>query len=139
VGSGSRTRRAGPWTAGPRPGSGASGGGPFAIAGRRASWSPRTRARPVTPSGGLPGRRTRGRRDGRSDRRTGPRPDEVPGRLAMWRATIRGLLAHKLRLGLTALAIVLGVAFVAGTFILTDTMGRAFGNLFAPGKPGVAV
>jgi putative ABC transport system permease protein len=57
----------------------------------------------------------------------------------MWRATIKGLLAHKLRLGLTALAIVLGVAFVAGTFILTDTMGRAFDNLFATVNQGVAV
>ena len=33
----------------------------------------------------------------------------------MWRATIKGLLAHKLRLGLTALGVVLGVGFVAGT------------------------
>src|SRR5947207_7052269 len=57
----------------------------------------------------------------------------------MWRATIKGLLAHKLRLGLTALAIVLGVAFVAGTFILTDTMGRAFDNLLATVNQGVAV
>ena len=57
----------------------------------------------------------------------------------MWRATIKGLFAHKLRLGLTALAIVLGVAFVAGTFILTDTMGRAFDNLFATVNQGVAV
>src|SRR5438105_5427318 len=57
----------------------------------------------------------------------------------MWRATIKGLLAHKLRLGLTALAVVLGVAFVAGTFILTDTMGRAFDNLFATVNKGVAV
>ncbi len=57
----------------------------------------------------------------------------------MWRATIKGLLAHKVRLALTALAIVLGVAFVAGTFILTDTMGRAFDDLFATVNKGVAV
>jgi putative ABC transport system permease protein len=57
----------------------------------------------------------------------------------MWRATIKGLLAHKVRLGLTALAIVLGVAFVAGTFILTDTMGKAFDDLFATVNKGVAV
>ena len=30
----------------------------------------------------------------------------------MWRATLRGLLAHKLRLVLSGLAIVLGVAFI---------------------------
>jgi putative ABC transport system permease protein len=57
----------------------------------------------------------------------------------MWRATIKGLLAHKMRLGRTALAIVMGVAFVAGTFILTDTMGRAFDDLFATVNKGVAV
>jgi putative ABC transport system permease protein len=57
----------------------------------------------------------------------------------MWRATIKGLLAHKVRLGLTALAIVLGVAFVSGTYILTDTMGKAFDNLFQEINKGVAV
>src|SRR5918912_1285327 len=57
----------------------------------------------------------------------------------MWRATVKGLLAHKMRLGRTALAIVMGVAFVAGTFILTDTMGRAFDDLFATVNKGVAV
>src|SRR5438128_564732 len=57
----------------------------------------------------------------------------------MWRATIKGLLAHKVRLSLTALAIVLGVAFVAGTFMLTDTMNRAFDDLFRTVNQGVAV
>src|SRR6058998_3232739 len=57
----------------------------------------------------------------------------------MWRATIKGLLAHKLRLGLTALAIVLGVGFVSGSYILTDTMNRAFDNLFSGIEKGVAV
>ena len=36
--------------------------------------------------------------------------------------TLRGILAHKLRLLLTALAVMLGVAFMAGTLVLTDTM-----------------
>ena len=49
----------------------------------------------------------------------------------MRRVMIKGLLAHKLRLGLTALSVVLGVAFVAGTFVLTDTLGATFDNLFA--------
>jgi putative ABC transport system permease protein len=40
----------------------------------------------------------------------------------MWHATWKGLLAHKFRLALTAVAIVIGVAFVSGTFILTDTL-----------------
>jgi putative ABC transport system permease protein len=57
----------------------------------------------------------------------------------VWRATFKGLLAHKLRLGLTALAIVLGVGFVSGSYILTDTMNRAFDNLFSGLEKGVAV
>src|SRR5256885_1901841 len=57
----------------------------------------------------------------------------------MWRATLRGLVAHKLRLGLTALAVVLGVAFVAGTFVLTDTIDHTFDNLFAQVNKGVEV
>ena len=48
----------------------------------------------------------------------------------MWRATVKGVLAHKLRLGLTALAIVLGVMFVSGTLILTDTLHATFDSLF---------
>jgi putative ABC transport system permease protein len=38
------------------------------------------------------------------------------------RVTLKGLLARKLRLALTSLAIVLGVGMVCGTFILTDTV-----------------
>jgi putative ABC transport system permease protein len=48
----------------------------------------------------------------------------------MVRATLKGLLAHKLRLALTALAIVLGVMFVSGTFVLTDTLHNTFTTLF---------
>ena len=44
--------------------------------------------------------------------------------------TIKGLLAHKLRLALTALAIVLGVTFISGTFVLTDTLNNTFTVLF---------
>ena len=40
----------------------------------------------------------------------------------MWRATIKGVLARKVRLALTALAVVLGVTFVSGTYVLTDTL-----------------
>jgi len=46
-------------------------------------------------------------------------------------ATLQGLMGRKLRTALTALAIVLGVAMVSGTFVLTDTMKRAFDDLFA--------
>jgi putative ABC transport system permease protein len=48
----------------------------------------------------------------------------------MWKVTVKGLLAHKLRLALTALAIVLGVTFIAGTFVLTDTLHNTFDTLF---------
>jgi putative ABC transport system permease protein len=44
--------------------------------------------------------------------------------------TINGLWAHKLRLALTALAIVLGVTFISGTLVLTDTLHNTFANLF---------
>jgi len=46
------------------------------------------------------------------------------------KVTIKGLLAHKLRLALTALAIVLGVTFISGTFVLTDTLQNTFTTLF---------
>jgi len=48
----------------------------------------------------------------------------------MWRAALKSLLARKVRLALTALAIVLGVAFVSGTLVLTDTALSAFDDLF---------
>ena len=49
----------------------------------------------------------------------------------MWRATWKSLLAKKLRLVLTTLSIVLGVGFVVGTYVLTDTMNAAFDEVFA--------
>jgi putative ABC transport system permease protein len=49
----------------------------------------------------------------------------------VWRATLKSLLARRLRLVLTALAVILGVGFVVGTLILTDTLGRAFDQAFA--------
>ena len=48
----------------------------------------------------------------------------------MKRVVFRGLLAHKLRLALTALAIVLGVTFISGTLVLTDTLHNTFNTLF---------
>lgn len=48
----------------------------------------------------------------------------------MVRAVLKGIVAHKLRLFLTAMAIVLGVSFVAGTFVLSDTINRTFDTLF---------
>ncbi|HEU4866961.1 MAG TPA: FtsX-like permease family protein [Actinomycetota bacterium] len=57
----------------------------------------------------------------------------------MWKLTIKNLKARKLRLAMTALAVVLGVGFVAGTFVLTDTMNSAFDNLFSDVNEGLDV
>jgi putative ABC transport system permease protein len=43
---------------------------------------------------------------------------------------LRSLAERRMRAVLTALAIVLGVAMVAGTFILTDTIDKAFTDIF---------
>src|SRR5580704_10595200 len=49
---------------------------------------------------------------------------------------MKGLMAHKLRLALTAIAVVLGVAFMSGTFVLTDTIRATFNQLFAQTSVG---
>ncbi|BCJ56439.1 ABC transporter [Actinoplanes sp. NBRC 14428] len=49
----------------------------------------------------------------------------------MLRATFKSLLARKLRLILSGLAVVLGVMFVAGAFVVTDTLSRSFDTVFA--------
>src|SRR5690606_29801194 len=45
-------------------------------------------------------------------------------------------LAQKLRVILTALAIALGIAFLSGTFILGDTTGKAFDEVFTKVSSG---
>ncbi|MGH9132620.1 MAG: ABC transporter permease [Ilumatobacteraceae bacterium] len=55
----------------------------------------------------------------------------------MLRLTLKGLWAHKLRFVLTGLAVILGVAFMSGTMILTDTMGRTFDNVLADSNEGI--
>jgi putative ABC transport system permease protein len=47
------------------------------------------------------------------------------------RATLKSLLARKLRLILSTLAVVLSVMFVSGSLVLTDTLGRTFDNVFS--------
>lgn len=49
----------------------------------------------------------------------------------MIKIAIRGLLAHKWRMFTTFLAVALGVAFVGGVLVLSDTMNRSFDDLFA--------
>jgi putative ABC transport system permease protein len=48
----------------------------------------------------------------------------------MTAVALKGLLGRKLRSVLTGLAIVLGVAMISGTYILTDTINQAFTNVF---------
>jgi putative ABC transport system permease protein len=55
----------------------------------------------------------------------------------MWLVTRKGLLAHKLRLAMTALAVVLGVAFLAGTLVLTDTIERSFTDVITQTAGGM--
>jgi putative ABC transport system permease protein len=55
----------------------------------------------------------------------------------MLKLTLKNLFARKLRLALTGFAVVLGVAFMAGTFVLTDTLGNVFDDLFADVNEGV--
>jgi putative ABC transport system permease protein len=45
--------------------------------------------------------------------------------------TLKGLLTRKLRTALTAIAIILGVATVSGTFVLTDSIDKAFDSIFS--------
>jgi putative ABC transport system permease protein len=54
----------------------------------------------------------------------------------VWEVTRKGLLAHKFRLLLTSISIVLGVGFVAGTFVFTDTIGSVFDHLFTQTTSG---
>src|SRR3712207_6677383 len=48
----------------------------------------------------------------------------------MTAVALRGLAGRKVRATLTALAIVLGVAMVSGTYVLTDTIEKAFNSIF---------
>ena len=57
----------------------------------------------------------------------------------MIRATFRSLTARKLRLVLSSLSIVLGVSFVSGAFVLTDSLGKVFDDLFTTISKNVAV
>jgi putative ABC transport system permease protein len=55
------------------------------------------------------------------------------------RMTWRTLFARKVRLALSAFAIVLGVAFVAGSFVFTDAMGDAFDGIIAGSTSDVEI
>jgi hypothetical protein len=57
----------------------------------------------------------------------------------MLRASLKSLLARKLRLLMSAVAVILGVAFVAGSFIFTDTLGRSFDGIMSSSVGDVVV
>ena len=54
----------------------------------------------------------------------------------MTKFAIRGLLSRKLRTALTAIAIVLGVAMISGTYVLTDSIDQAFDRIFTDIRKG---
>jgi putative ABC transport system permease protein len=66
--------------------------------------------------------------------------DVVPagGHLAGMRSVaLRNLAAHKVRLALTLISVLLGTAFVAGSFIFTDTLKKSFDTIFATSDAGI--
>ena len=54
----------------------------------------------------------------------------------MTKFALKGLLSRKLRTALTALAIVLGVAMISGTYVLTDSIDSAFDQIFTDVRQG---
>ena len=54
----------------------------------------------------------------------------------MTRFALKGLLGRKLRTALTAIAIVLGVTMVSGTYVLTDSIDQAFDSIFTDVRQG---
>lgn len=57
----------------------------------------------------------------------------------MLRLSVRGVLAHKLRFLLTTFAVVMGVGFVVGAFVVTDSLRASVGDLFANISRGIDV
>ena len=144
----------GPWPAGPRSSSAtsppatstAARGAEILVvhAHGRAGARPDHRHGHPRPGGGqlrrprrLPRRRPDRRRPAPAHRRLGHRPDEELGEdLMMFRLTVKSLWAHKLRFALTGLAVVLGVAFMAGTHGPHRHHGQDVRRSLRPGQPG---
>src|ERR1700754_4496960 len=57
----------------------------------------------------------------------------------MTRLAIKSLWARRVRAGATSLAVILGVAFIAGSYVLTDTIFAAFDEIFSETLKGTAV
>src|SRR5690606_30134509 len=54
----------------------------------------------------------------------------------MFRTTLKSINSHKRRLFGTCTAVVLGIAFLAGTLVLGDTLRSGFSNLFTEANAG---
>ena len=93
--------------------------------------------------GAVPRGRPHRRRDRRPHRRRSARADEgLRARGAaelMLRVTLRGVQGHVLRFLLTVFSVALGVAFVAGTLVLTDSLDRTFTSIVDQGAKGLDV
>src|SRR3989442_6687591 len=53
--------------------------------------------------------------------------------------TLLGLWTRKLRAGLTALAVLLGVMMISGTYVFTDTINHSFDRIFDTANKGVDI
>jgi putative ABC transport system permease protein len=59
--------------------------------------------------------------------------------MTVMKTSMRNFFAHKGRMALSAIAVMLSVAFVTGTLVFTDTMGTTFDKLFAATSSDVTV
>ncbi|MEU4652754.1 FtsX-like permease family protein [Streptomyces sp. NPDC023723] len=59
--------------------------------------------------------------------------------MTMLKTSMRNFFAHKGRMALSAVAVLLSVAFVCGTLVFTDTMNTTFDKLFAVSSADVSV
>lgn len=59
--------------------------------------------------------------------------------MTVMKTSMRNFFAHKGRMALSAIAVMLSVAFVTGTLVFTDTMGTTFDKLFAATASDVTV
>jgi putative ABC transport system permease protein len=55
----------------------------------------------------------------------------------MQTVAMRNLRAHKVRLALTLISVILGTAFVAGSFVFTDTLKSSFDTIFQTSDKGI--
>ena len=65
------------------------------------------------------------------------RPANVVSRNPMRTVSVRNLAAHKVRLLLTVISVLLGTAFVAGSFVFTDTLSHSFTKIFDNADKGI--